>query len=233
MSPTDPHRSETLTELPQLPLFPLGTVLFPGGLLPLQVFEVRYLDMVQRCHAEGTPFGVVTLRSGHEVRRAPRPGEAAIPADTFHPIGTLARITALQRPQPGLILIECEGTQRFSLQSSEQLKHGLWTGRAQLLPADQPAALPPELAHLSTRLHAVLQALPAAEAEAAELPAPLDSPLWGDAGWVANRWAELLPLDSATRHRLMALDTPLWRLELVAEWLERLSRQAESGANRP
>lgn len=216
----------TATQL-TLPLFPLGTVLFPGGILPLQIFEVRYLDMVQRCHSEGTPFGVVTLRSGHEVRRAPRPGEAAPPVETFHTVGTLARISAFERPQPGLILIECEGAQRFRVQSCEQRKTGLWTGQAELMPDDLPATLPPELARLSTRLQAVLQTLPLSEAGLPELPAPTSSPLWQDAGWLANRWAELLPIDSATRHRLMALDNPLWRLELVAEWLERLSDQAD------
>jgi Lon protease-like protein len=58
-------------DLNALPLFPLGTVLFPGGWLPLQIFEVRYLDLMKRCERSGEPFGVVSLQSGQEVRRAP------------------------------------------------------------------------------------------------------------------------------------------------------------------
>ena len=76
--------------LHSLPLFPLGTVLYPGGLLPLRIFEVRYLDMIRRCHAAGTPFGVVSLTQGHEVRQAGAPQEA------FCEIGTLATLAEVQ-----------------------------------------------------------------------------------------------------------------------------------------
>jgi Lon protease-like protein len=224
-----------------LPLCPLGTVLFPGGILPLQIFEVRYLDMIQRCHAEGRPFGIVSLSRGEEVRRAPMPGQVAPPSETFHAIGTMALVTALVRPRPGLILVECEGAQRFELERSHQLKHGLWMGQAHLLPPDTQVAIPAELEHLRVRLQLVLQAVAMEQAEqegnpeedAALRPAPIDSPLWQDAGWVANRWAELLPLDSTHRHRLMTLDNPLWRLELVSEWLDQLSSQAELGKASP
>ncbi|MDB5893017.1 MAG: peptidase, partial [Rhodoferax sp.] len=86
--------------LSALPLFPLGTVLFPDGLLPLRIFEVRYLDMVKRCFKSGTPFGVVALQRGGEVRQAGAGPEA------FHPVGTLARITQVETPQPGLLVIQ-------------------------------------------------------------------------------------------------------------------------------
>lgn len=87
-------------DLTALPLFPLHTVLFPGGLLPLQIFEVRYLDLMKRCEKTGEPFGVVSLQSGHEVRRAPRPGEAegaGSSAETLAHIGTLAMLDRLER----------------------------------------------------------------------------------------------------------------------------------------
>jgi Lon protease-like protein len=100
--------SETLT-LSSLPLFPLGTVLFPDGVLPLRIFEVRYLDMIGKCHKAGAPFGVVTLAQGAEVRR---PGGGA---EVFYSVGTLATITALQTPQPGLMTIRCHGEQRFRI----------------------------------------------------------------------------------------------------------------------
>ncbi len=115
---------ETLT-LSSLPLFPLGAVLFPGGVLPLRIFEVRYLDMIGRCHKAGAPFGVVTLTQGAEVRR---PGGGV---EAFHSVGTLATITALETPQPGLMTIRCHGEQRFRIARSEQLKHGLWIADVQ------------------------------------------------------------------------------------------------------
>ena len=134
-----------------LPLFPLGTVLFPGGWLPLQIFEVRYLDMVQRCHARGEPFGVVTLSEGSEVQRpAGEPGQA-FAREAFGAVGTLAHIETLERPQPGLLLIGCRGGQRFRLRSSDKLKHGLWMGDAELLPADPPMAIPDDLESLLHR----------------------------------------------------------------------------------
>lgn len=216
-------------DLTALPLFPLHTVLFPGGLLPLQIFEVRYLDLMKRCEKTGEPFGVVSLQSGHEVRRAPRPGQAegqVSNAETLAPIGTLATLEYIEHPQPGLMLIQARGTQRFKLQSSHLLPHGLWTGTIQLLPDDTPAAVPTELASLAHRLQDALTAL-ASQEGAPPLPAPPGDPRWQDAGWLANRWAECLPLPAAERQRLMSLDNPLWRLEMVAEWLDRLERQSQ------
>ncbi|CAH0351666.1 LON peptidase substrate-binding domain-containing protein [Aquabacterium sp. CECT 9606] len=215
-------------DLTALPLFPLHTVLFPGGLLPLQIFEVRYLDLMKRCEQSGAPFGVVCLQSGHEVRRAPRPGEAegaSSGTETLAHIGTLARLEHIEHPQPGLMLVQARGTQRFKLDSTHLLPHGLWTGAIQLLPDDAPTAVPAELAVLSQRLQDAFTAMAAREGEQT-LPAPPGDPRWQDAGWLSNRWAECLPLPVAERQRLMSLDNPLWRLEMVAEWLDRLSQNA-------
>ena len=108
--------AEALT-LSQLPLFPLQSVLFPGGWLPLRIFEVRYLDMIGRCHKAGAPFGVVCLSEGSEVRRpdpkAP-PGGDGFAKEDFHPIGVLARIESLEKPQPGLYMIRCQGLHRLA-----------------------------------------------------------------------------------------------------------------------
>ncbi|MBU3740491.1 MAG: peptidase S16, partial [Rhodoferax sp.] len=109
-----------------IPLFPLGTVLFPQGVLPLRIFEVRYLDMIGRCHREGRPFGVVALSRGHEVRSRAAPAAEGFATETFHDVGTLAHIDALERPQPGLLMIRCTGGSRFRLQTRQQLTHGLW-----------------------------------------------------------------------------------------------------------
>lgn len=207
-----------------IPLFPLGTVLFPGGALPLQIFEVRYLDMVQRCHREGTPFGVVTLQQGHEVqRRDPQGGDAYV-QESFLPVGTLAHLTEVQQPQPGLLHIACSGGERFRVLTREKLKHGLWVAEVETLPADWAVPVPSELQGIGAalrQLHTRLQA--DHPGQLAPLPPDTDegSP-WQDAGWLAHRWAELLPLPAATRHRLLTLDSPLLRLELVGDALEQL-----------
>lgn len=206
-----------------IPLFPLGTVLFPGGLLPLQIFEVRYLDMVRRCHRDGKPFGVVCLKQGHEVQQ-PDPGHGGFAQETFHQLGTLARIIELVQPQPGLLVIQCQGEARFQIDHHEKLKHGLWMAEVQPLPADQAVPLPAELRGIPAALHQLHTRLQAEQpGMVAQLPAftPGEG-LWDDAGWVANRWAELLPLPPDAKQRLLALDSPLLRLELVGDALEQL-----------
>lgn len=199
----------TLTDLP---LFPLQSVLFPGGSLDLQIFEVRYLDMVARAWDTQRPFGVIALTQGSEVRR--RAQGDGFATEAFHQVGTLAHITHLERPQPGLILIRCRAGQRFELQSSRQLPHGLWVGQACLLNPDPRVAIPQDLMHVRQALQTVSQRWP----DATEKD-------WNDAGWLANRCAELLPIPLATKQQMMALPNPLVRLELMGDLLESLQKQ--------
>jgi uncharacterized protein len=210
--------------LAQLPLFPLQTVLFPQGRLPLRVFEVRYLDLVRRCHAAGAPFGVVTLTQGQEVRSA----RAQATPDAFLPVGTLAVIEEMTSPQPGLIQVQCRGDRRFQVQQTHQLKHGLWVADVVLLPDDPAVAVTDDLRHAAHTLQQVWTAL-AAQAPASNAqgsppqPMPIQAPHhWGEAGWVSNRWCELLPMPTELKQRLMALDNPLVRLELVSDILDKL-----------
>jgi Lon protease-like protein len=200
--------------LSSLPLFPLGTVLFPGGRLPLRIFEVRYLDMISRCHKAGAPFGVVSLTQGQEVRVAGAGPEA------FSAVGTLALITQLEAPRPGLLAIQCTGAQRFRIQSHDQMRHGLWVADVERIEGDQSVAVPDDLRPVAKALETVLgklalRAATPADAAVAE-PWQLD-----DCGWVANRWCELLPLPLELKQRLMELDNPLVRLELVSDVLAR------------
>jgi Lon protease-like protein len=203
--------SSALT-LQSLPLFPLSTVLFPGGVLPLRVFEVRYLDMIGKCHKAGAPFGVVSLTQGSEVRQ---PGSA----EAFSSVGTLATISDYEAPRPGLMMIRATGAQRFRITSRDQLKHGLWIADVERLPDDVNVAIPADLQVASTALRQLIHSL---ELKAGGDPAqlPLQAP-WrlDDCGWVANRWCELLPLPVALKQRLMELDNPLVRLELVSDVL--------------
>ena len=215
-------------KLTSLPLFPLGTVLYPGGLLPLQIFEVRYLDMVGKAHKAGAPFGVVLLSQGSEVRQR-GPADAAddgpprgdsFAHETFHAMGTLATITELSKPQAGLLVIQCLGTQRFEITRREQLRHGLWIGDVTCLANDQSVAIPPDLQVAADALGQVIRNLQQRAPNAAAMPLQAPYQL-EDCGWVANRWCELLPIPPELKHRLMALDNPLVRLELVHDILQK------------
>ena len=202
--------SSALT-LSSLPLFPLGTVLFPGGVLPLRIFEVRYLDMIGKCHKAGAPFGVVALTQGAEVRQ---PGSR----EAFSGVGTLATITAFDTPQPGLMMIRCTGEQRFRITASDQLRHGLWVADVQRMDDDMVVAIPEDLQGTADALGKLIQTLQQRTQPDEQLP--LQQP-WrlDDCGWVANRWCELLPLPLQLKQRLMELDNPLVRLELVSDVL--------------
>jgi uncharacterized protein len=200
-------------QLQSLPLFPLGSVLFPGGVLPLRIFEVRYLDMVRRCIANGAPFGVVALREGSEVRLPER-------TESFWDVGTLASVTEHTSPQPGLLMIRCAGLQRFRIMHSERLKHGLWIGDVERVENDTPVQVPQDLIPAASALDRLVVSLRATGVPDDQLPMSLPLQL-RDCAWLSNRWCELLPLPLELKQRLMALDNPLVRLELVNDLLRR------------
>lgn len=196
-----------------VPLFPLGSVLFPQGVLQLQIFELRYLDMIGRCWRAGQPFGVTLLTQGAEIAR---PGTAD---ETFHQIGTLAHIDDLSSPQSGLMLARCKGTQRFSIGASEKRKNGAWVASVELISDDPEVPVPEHLRVTSQGLEKIYASL-SQSINAAQLPGKA---LWrfNECAWVANRWCELLPLAPLVRQQLMALDNPLIRLELVTDLLQK------------
>jgi uncharacterized protein len=204
-----------------LPLFPLQTVLFPSAVLPLRIFELRYLDMIGRAHREGAPFGVVSLRQGGEVQR---PGGSAAESpfadESLAEVGTLAQITHLLRPQPGLLVVRCVGTRRFRLGSHERRKGGLWVGEAELLRDDVDVAVPDDLAPVRETLRQLIRAI---ETEVTDPQAwPFTQPLrLDDCAWLANTWASLLPIPLPAKQSLLETESPLLRLELVADFLER------------
>jgi Lon protease-like protein len=194
-----------------IPLFPLSTVLFPGGLLPLQIFEVRYLDMVNKCIADGTGFGVVALTQGGEVRK---PGVH----ETFASVGTTAKIAEWQAPLPGLLHIACIGESRFRIASSEQLRHGLWMATVEPIADDLPVDMPAELRNTAAALEKLIASL--RKEGVADTDMPVRPPYrLEDCGWVANRWCELLPVPAAQKQRLLELDNPVVRLELIQDLL--------------
>ena len=182
----------------ELALFPLGTVLFPGGPLRLRIFEPRYLDMVRRCLKESQTFGVVLILEGEEA------GAAASVAAT----GTNARVVDFDALPDGLLGIDCLGEQRFRLIRRWQQEDGLNRAEVEYLADDPPCALPAELAHLGELLREVLPRL-------GDRYTHVEA-RYQDAGWVANRWAEVLPITSTEKQQLLELDDPLERLVKVA-----------------
>ncbi len=210
------------TTLTELPLFPLGTVLFPGAMLPLQLFELRYLQMIGECERQGTGFGVVTLTQGREVHR---PGDAA---ERFEPIGTRVAIERIERPQAGVVLVWCRGLTRFQVHSSQQRSDGLWHGQVQDLPAEPQTPVPEHLQYLAPQIQSALTTLSAEDSVLPHWPQP-----WAlnDCTWLSHRWCELLPLPLAMKYRLFTLQEPLMRLELVGDMVESMPPHTSGAAS--
>jgi len=194
--------------LTELPLFPLGTVLFPGALLPLQLFELRYLQMIGECERQGTGFGVVTLTEGREVHQ---PGAAA---ERFEPLGTRVQIERIERPQPGLVMVWCRGVEKIRIDATRQRSDGLWLGQVQALPPEPTVQVPEDLQHLSAHMHKVLDQL---SSQPSAVPPWPEAWRLQDCSWLSHRWGELLPLPLQMKYRLFALQEPLMRLELVGD----------------
>lgn len=197
------HASEPVI----LPLFPLQLVLFPDAVLGLKIFEARYLDLVADCLRTKAPFGVVQLKSGAEVGRGARV--------QLESVGTLARIDEADAEQPGIVRVRCLGGQRFRLKAPPaQRENGLWEAEVELIDPD-PLRLPgPAMLQTVSALAEAIRKLQAQDRMPFQPPYRLD-----DAGWVANRWCELLPVSIAAKQKLMELDDPVIRLSLVDGFL--------------
>lgn len=194
-----------------MPLFPLTTVLYPQGVLNLQIFEVRYLDMIRKCLRDNTPFGVISLLDGNEVRRPDEKIQLA-------KVGTLANIERHEFVTPTLIEVSTVGYQRFTLLNAAQEKNGLWMGEIQTMPADPVVEIPDYLQGSANALARLINSIDEKGITEEQLPFRKPYKLM-DSGWVANRWCELLPLDKSTKLQLLALDNPLLRLELIDDTL--------------
>jgi Lon protease-like protein len=178
-------------------LFPLHTVLFPGGPLPLRIFETRYTDMVRRCMRSGEPFGVVLIQDGDEA------GEVATTAT----VGCTARIADFHTLHDGLLGIACVGERKFRVQRVWRAGDGLNMGEVQWLSAEPVVPLPPEYARLAT---AVRRAM----AELAEHYQHVEKN-FDDAAWVSARLTELLPIELNDKQALLELENPIARLDAL------------------
>lgn len=194
-------------DIRELALFPLQAVLFPDGLLGLKVFEARYLDLVGRCLREGRSFGIVRLMSGAEVRRAGEPV-------AFESIGTIAELIDVDSAQAGILTVRCRGGARFEIRSIRQQADGLWLAQTRAIANDEPVATPPALADVARALADAIRAIDAQGQQPFLFPHRFD-----DAGWLANRWCEILPIAAEARQRLMEMRNPESRLAVVAEFL--------------
>ena len=182
----------------EIPLFPLTTVLFPGGPLPLRIFEPRYIDMISRCMKSDVPFGVVLIREGGETG----------PAKT-HDVGTLATITDWYQGSDGLLGVTAVGGRRFRLLSSRQQQDGLNVGSVEEIPEEPPVPLPAEYRALPKILDNVLD-------ELGRLYESLDR-RYDDAVWLSYRFIEILPIDLEQKQRCLESSDTLARLKLVDE----------------
>lgn len=180
-------------EVRELPLFPLNAVLFPGGPMPLRIFEPRYLDMVSRCMREQTGFAVVLVGDGEELSEA----------TSFAATGTEARIVDFDRLEDGLLGISCLGRERVRIVEAWREADGLNRGRVLDIAADPVVAVPEEQSWLA---EVVRQVLP----EAGDTYRHVERR--DDAAWISNRLAELLPLALADKQALLELTDPLERL---------------------
>jgi uncharacterized protein len=188
-------------------LFPLKSVLFPGTVLQLKVFEARYLDLASQCLREKTPFGVVCLAAGKEAGR----GNVRLESH-----GVLAHIDTVDAEGANLLKLRCLGIERFTLVGKPaQEDNGLWSSEIELLMPDELVAPEPELFRTVRALQQVIASLVDKGNSPFAEPYRLD-----DAGWVANRWCEILPIPLAAKQKLMTLPDPQARLRLVHEYLK-------------
>lgn len=188
----------------ELPLFPLRTVLFPGGLLPLRIFETRYVDMVSRCMREGIEFGVLLIRDADSAESGPVSALAGI--------GTSARIVDFNALPDGLLGLMCRGARRFRLLSHRLQSDGLHVGSVEWLDEPPPSALTPDHRPLARVLRRVLR-------ELGDTARHLDAD-FEDAGWVSNRLAEFLPLERDAQQQLLEQGDAQERMRALAPLIE-------------
>lgn len=199
-----------MTDAVRHAIFPLNTVLYPGGPLPLRIFETRYVDMVGHCMRNATPFVVTAIDTGNET------GEAS-----FHDVGTLASIADFQQMPDGLLGILVKGGQRARLLARQRQADGLNTAAVELLPVEDALAMPEEYEDLVSLLRQLLEQIPADYYPESERQ-------FDDASWVGYRLAELLPLGNAQKQFFLEMSDPLRRLELIRPLLESMQVEQQS-----
>ena len=194
--------SGTTVETLRLPIFPLNTVLFPGGLQPLKIFEQRYLDMAAACMKDNSPFGICLIASGNETGKAAEP----------HPVGTLATIGDWEMEQLGILQITTRGGRRFRIIETHSNADNLLEGTVELLAVGEPTGVPVERQRLLPLLQRIVNDL-----GPQRMPEPHR---FDDAEWVGYRITEVLPIQNLAKQKLLELDDALARLEILETFLD-------------
>lgn len=185
-------------------LFPLGTILFPGGLLPLKLFEQRYLEMAKACLRDELPFGVCGIKQGAEV---------GAPATPFE-VGCMAKIIHWDMPQLGILQIVAQGEARFRVQNYHSQADGLLVGEVVTIPNEAAQEIEDEFANCISVLKAII-----AGVGEQHFQLPLH---YHDGTWVSNRLAEVLPLTRSLKQQLLELrDTKIRLARLLQILYER------------
>ncbi|MAA73180.1 MAG: peptidase S16 [Salinisphaeraceae bacterium] len=177
-----------------VPLFPLSSVLFPGGVMPLRIFEPRYTDMVKLCTREQRGFGICAMEGASEVARHSAPRD----------VGTLVRIIDFDMLEDGFLGITVQGENRFEVHQRWQADDGLWWGEVTPLDEQGDCEFPDEYDDLKQVLQVVYDRLGE--------PYASQDRHFDSAAWISARLAELLPFDPATKHALLSEADPVARL---------------------
>jgi Lon protease-like protein len=193
-----------------IPLVPLSHGLFPDGMLPLQIFEVRYLDLLKRCHQQQLPFGVAWIKEGSEVKV---PGEVPL----LHHLGCLAHVREFEQVQPTFFRVLCQGGLRFQLDDVQPGPFGVWQGSVSYLAQDPEVEVPVSMQAHADRLGKVIAT---AQQKGLLDKLPIFPPYHLDqCGWVANRYAEAMPISAELKLQMLSEPDPLKRLEAVAQFI--------------
>ncbi|OZA31178.1 MAG: peptidase S16 [Hydrogenophilales bacterium 17-61-9] len=201
-----------MTGLPKqktLPLFPLDTVVFPGGRLPLRIFEQRYLDMIKQAIANDTPFGICAPAWGTPVGAPPLRGDPAAPCD----VGTCMRIADWDMPQTGILRIETVALERFVIRSAHAEPDGLLMGTVEDVSVEPAAPIPDDLELPVEILRHII-----GEYGNAHFPEPHEL---DNAVWVGYRLSEVLPLTLSIQQNLLEMNDSVMRLRILAEFLKK------------
>jgi uncharacterized protein len=197
---TEKIRSQTEPESFELPIFPLGSVLFPGGTLALKIFEQRYMDMAKDCLKRAKPFGIALIREGEEV------GVPAAP----HPVGTSALIDDWDMPNLGVLQVKVKGVARFRITASTVNASGLIVGTVMAIDADSPAS-GAELSACAVFLKKILTQI--------NMMKGVTDAQFADASWVSFRITELLPFSGPVKQKMLELTDAKMRLDILHRFL--------------
>lgn len=187
-----------------VPLFPLHTVLFPGGALPLRIFEPRYLDMISNCMKDNSRFAVALIQDGTEVGAAAR---------TFD-VGTLVDISYFHMRDDGILGITLQGVEKIRVLETEVLPNQLVMAKVKSITTEPTCELPGEYVYMAQMLRSMIGQL---GYPYARLPQHYE-----DACWVGARLTELLPFPLAQKQYFLQLEDPLQRLQFLAKLITEL-----------